>query len=387
VTEYFLFIASAFVSAIVNLAGALARRAPERVLIVKLDHAGDLVLATPAIRALRAAHPGARIDALVASGSRFVVQGSPHLTALHTYDSSRFRRGPKAERAGERPPFAILREVARSRYDTIVELRGDWWTLLLPFLSGATRRVDRGSVRLRDWTGRRGPTAGGTARGPTRAPLHEVETNLEVVRPLGGDVRAREGRPEVFPSAKAREGAKTALRAAGADLDRPIVCIHPGASWRPRAWRPERFAAVADWIQDHYHAQVVVLGSAEERDIEEAVRASSNGARCFYLVGTLSREEVVAVIARCALFVGNDSGLAHIAAACGVPSVVLFGPQNPNRFRPWGERSLVLHHPVPCYPCRQITCVRPESPCVNLIDVEEVKARVTELLGPPEPRS
>ena len=382
-TEYVLLLASACVSAIVNLAGALARRSPARILVVKLDHVGDVVLATPALRALRTAHPAARIDALVASGSRFVVQGSPHLTALHTYDSRRFRRGPKAPRAGDRAPLEILREVARSRYDTIVDLRGDWWTLLLPFLSGATRRVDRGSVRLGDWTGRRRP--GRRPAGP--APLHEVETNLEIVRRLTGDPVAREARPEVFPSAKAREGAKIALRAAGVDPSAPIVCLHPGASWRPRAWRPERFAAVADWIQEHYHAQVVVLGSAEEHDIEEAVRASSQGAKCFFLVGALSREEVVALIARSVLFVGNDSGLAHLAAACNVPSVVLFGPQNPNRFRPWADRSLVLHHPVPCYPCRQITCVRPESPCVNLIDVEEVKARVIELLGPPGSRS
>ena len=380
-TEYALFLASACVSGIVNLAGRLRRKPLARILVVKLDHAGDVVLATPAIRALREAHPAARIDALVAPGSRFIVQGSPRLTALHVYDSSRFRRGAKPAPPADRSPFSILREVARSRYDTIVELRGDWWTLLLPFLSGATRRVDRGSIRLRDWVGRRRP-----GRRVSRAPLHEAETNLEVVRPLTGATGPQDARPEVFPSAKAREGVRRVLRAAGADPDGPIVCVHPGASWRPRAWRPERFAAVADWIQEHYHAAVVHVGSAEERDIEAAVRASSKGVRGFWLAGALSREEVVALIARSSLFVGNDSGLAHIAAACGVPSVVLFGPQNPNRFRPWAARSLVLHHPVPCYPCRQIRCVRPESPCVNLIDVEEVKSRVVELLGTPEPR-
>jgi len=382
VTEYALFLASACVSGIGNLAGRFRRKPPARILVVKLDHAGDVVLATPAIRALRQAHPAARIDALVATGSRFIVQGSPRLTTIHVYDSDRFRRGPKPAAWTDRTPLEVLREVARSRYDAIVELRGDWWTLLLPLLCGATRRVDRGTIRLLDWTRRRRP-----GRGASRAPLHEVETNLEIVRPLTGPTRPEDARPEVFPSAKAREGVRRALCAAGADPDGPLVCFHPGASWRPRAWRPERFAAVADWIQEHYHAQVVHVGSAEERDIEAAVRASSSGARGIWLAGELSREEVVALIARSALFVGNDSGLAHIAAACGIPSVVLFGPQNPNRFRPWAARSVVLHHPVPCYPCRQVVCVRPESPCVNLIDVEEVKSRVIELLGPPQPRS
>ena len=380
-SEYLLILASALVSGVISLAGRFRRRSPERVLVVKLDHAGDVVLATPAIRALREALPNARIDALVAPGSRFIVQGNPRLTALHVYDSGRYRRGAKPGSPADRGPIAVLTDVARSRYDTIVELRGDWWTLLLPFLCGASRRLDRGTVRLRDWIGRRRPGAKAS-----RAPIHEVETNLEIVRPLTGPAQAEDARPELFPSAKAREGARQALRAAGADPDAPIVCLHPGASWRPRAWRPERFGAVADWIQEHYHAQVVTVGSADEGDIEAAVRASSSGGRGFWLAGALSREEVVALIAGSSLFVGNDSGLAHIAAACGVPSVVLFGPQNPSRFRPWAARSLVLHHPVPCYPCRQIRCVRPESPCVNLIDVEEVKSRVIELLGPPHPR-
>ena len=374
-TEYALFLASAFVSRLVNLAGLRRRRPVSRILVVKLDHAGDVVLATPAIRALRAAFPTARIDALVAPGSRFVVEGSPRLTALHVYDSDRFRRGPKP--ASARAPFYVLRDVARSRYDAIVELRGDWWTLLLPFLCDATRRIDRGSVRVRNWFRRR--------RNPDGAgrPLHEVETNIEVLRPWTAVTPSGDTRPEIFPSAKAREGLRVALRAAGADPEGPIVCMHPGASWRPRAWRPERFAAVADWIQEHYHAQVVQVGSEDERDIEAAIRSSSRGANGFWLTGVLSREEVVALIARSMLFIGNDSGLAHIAAACDVPSVVLFGPQNPNRFRPWSPRSLVLHHPVPCYPCRQTVCVRPENPCVNLIEVEEVKSRVIELLGRP----
>jgi predicted lipopolysaccharide heptosyltransferase III len=375
-SDYLLLLCSACVSPVVNLLGRLRRPRAPRVLVVKLDHVGDVVLATPAIRALREALPQVPIDVLIASGSTVALEGNPSIDRILHYDSPRFRRGA---RAGGPRPLRVIRDVARGRYSTIVELRGDWWTLLLPFLAGASRRVDRGTVRIREWFTRRASRAG-----RMRPILHEVETNLEVVRPLL-DHRVTE-RPalEIFPSDSARESIIRKLEAIGVDFRSPIVCIHPGAAWRPRAWRPERFAAVADWIQEHYHAQVLFVGSSEERDIEAAVRASVKGRRAFWLAGELTWQELTALLERARLLIGNDSGPAHVAAALGIPAVVLFGPQEPDRFRPWSDRSVVLHHRMHCCPCRQDVCVHPENPCVNLIEIEEVKAHVRRILGPPE---
>jgi ADP-heptose:LPS heptosyltransferase len=93
--------------------------------------------------------------------------------------------------------------------------------------------------------------------------------------------------------------------------------------------------------------------------------------------------ETAALIEHSALFLGNDSGIAHVAAACGTPVIALFGPQDPRRFRPWSERTMVLHKVAPCFPCAQITCVFPHNPCVNLITVQEAMRCVTAVLGPP----
>ena len=375
--EYALLFASAVVSVVVNAFGSLRRsQAPERILVVKLDHPGDLVLALPAIEALRESHPDAVIDALVAPGSAFVLAESSAVNRVLTYESPRYRRGPR----GERSP--ALGTIVRDRYTTVVELRGDPATLRLPFRCGARRRVDRGTVRLLDWLARR------MDGGP---PLHEVETNLRILRPLlESEIRerVRDATPEraplelaVVPEAERSLARK--LESAGADLTEPIACIHPGASWRPRAWDPARFAAVADWIRDHYHAQVVFVGSDDERDIETSVRASTEGGRTFWLTGAISWDELHALLARSMLFVGNDSGPAHLAAAAGTPSVVLFGPQDPRRFGPWSARTLVLHHRAPCWPCAQTRCVRPERPCVNDIQVSEVTAAIARLLQLP----
>ncbi len=372
--EYALLAASAVVSAAANLAGALrpsSRRAPRRILVVKLDHLGDVITATPALRTLRDAHPEAHIDLLVAPAVAPLFEEGPLVNRVVPYESPRYRRGP------------ALQETASSlrgeRYDTIVELRGDWRTLWLPFRVGAVRRLDRGSVRVRDWLARR--FAPRLRR--SGAPLHEVESNFEVVRPLlPANAPATPPAAEVHISFPAHESLEWRLAEADIDPRRPIVTIHPGAFWRPRAWLPDRFAAIADWVAEHYDAQVVLIGSAVERDVEAAVRGRVGKARALSMFGTLRLPELAALLQRSSLLIGNDSGVAHLAAACGTPTVALFGPQDPRRFRPWSDRAIALHHPVPCFPCAQVRCVHPELPCVNLIEISEVQAAVRRLLGP-----
>jgi len=365
--EYVLFVLSAAVSSVVNAFGRLRGRSePSRILVVKLDHLGDVILATPAVRALHEGHPGASIDVLVHPAAVAGVAHHPAVHAVLTYRSPRFSRDGTADDSSR------LREIARTRYDTIVELRGDERTLLLPFWTGARRRVDRGTVRLRNKAWR--------ALGRARV-LHEVETNLETVRPLV-DASATRARVEVDPGPEA--AASLARKLDGYRLSEArLVVLHAGAAWRPRAWRPERFGAVADWILGHYDAQVVLVGSEDERDVENAVRRSMREDRALAMTGALTLEELTALLGRSALFIGNDSGPAHLAAACGVPSIVLFGPQDPRRFGPWSERTQVLHHPVACFPCRQTVCVMAEDPCVNRNEVADVIARARDMLGPP----
>jgi len=372
VNEYALLLASALVSALTNLLG-YARRgpAPRRILVVKLDHLGDVITATPALRALREAHPAAEIDLLLSPSVAPLFEGTQLATRVLAYDSPRYRRGPAL------PGADPLREAAHARYDAIVELRGDWRTLSLPFRTWARRRVDRGTVRLSDWIGRRM----GRRRG--HAPLHEAETNYEIVRPLLPPAALRPPPAEIHLRSGADDAMTRRLAEAGVDLSRPIVCIHPGASWRPRAWLPERFAAIADWVAEHYHAQIVLLGSTEERGVEAAVLGHVRNGYVASLFGTLPLPEVAALLKSSRLLIGNDGGIAHLAAACGTPTVALFGPQDPRRFKPWSDRSIALHHPVHCFPCAQIRCVHPELPCVNLIEVAEVEAAVRALLGPP----
>ena len=379
--EYWLLLASALVSSVTNLVGLPRRpRPPRRILVVKVDHLGDAITAIPALRALRDAYPEATIDLVLSPSVAPLFHRTPLANRVLSYESPVFRRNGAPPDGSAAP----LHEVVRERYDTIVELRGDRNTLALAFRTGAVRRVDRGTVRLRDWIGRRL-----FASRRARPPLHEVETNFAIVEPLLRDAGAAAASsasapgpiPEIHVTAEADRSMRAALESAGLDPAAPFIALHPGAAWRPRAWRAERFAELADRLAASHKLPFVVVGLAAERDIERAMRAAVREARVAWLFGVLSLSEIAALLRASRLFIGNDSGLAHLAAACGTPVIALFGPQDPRRFAPWSTRTRTLHHRVPCFPCDQTICVRPELPCVNLIEVTEVEAAARAVLG------
>ena len=163
------------------------------------------------------------------------------------------------------------------------------------------------------------------------------------------------------------------------DAEEDARLIQLGATWGPRAWRAERFGAVAAALRAAYDASIVVIGAAEDSALRAAYVAGGGPEESASFFGTLSIPAVGALLRRAGLFVGSDGGMAHLAAACGTPSLVLFGPQNPARFAPRGTDIAVLHRPVECFPCAQVVCVRPENPCVNLTTVEEAVAAAKRL--------
>jgi lipopolysaccharide heptosyltransferase II len=374
--EYLRLLASAVISAVVDLLGVFRRRRPPKLLVIKLDHLGDVVTATPVFRSLRAEFPDVPIHALVGPWARGLLAQSPFIDRVLVYESLRFRR--RDTRADPRPPFRVMLEASAERYTHVIELRGDSWTLLLPFLTGARRRVDRGTVRLDRWLARRWLPWGSPVW--AREPLHEVMTNLDVLRLLYEDPEPTPNRVEIFLAEEDRALVAVRLRALGI-IEAPLITIHPGASWRPRAWRPERFAEVGRQLLARYDVHVLYVGTAEDVDIRDRISALLPDRRAHFLFDW-RLTETAALIERSALFIGNDSGLAHIAAACGTPVIALYGPQDPRRFGPWSERAIVHHKPVPCFPCKQTVCVVPHNPCVNLIFVDEVMRSAETVLRP-----
>jgi predicted lipopolysaccharide heptosyltransferase III len=340
--------------------------AVRRVLVVKLRYIGDVLLCTPVFRGLREAFPRASICALVNAGTEAVLQHHPDVDEVLLVN----RPDAKVWAGGRywADQFRLVRRLREHRFDLALDLTDGDRAAFLTWASGARLRVGYNREgRLRGRAYHRVVPVGSGSR-------HAVVANLEALRVLGLPGRA------VAPSL----GLPSAVEAAAGDLltrkgaarDRDRVLIHPGARWWFKAWPTERFAALADGIAEEVGAEVIIGGGPGDMAAAEAIRSRMRRpAIC--LAGETSVLQLAAVLKHCRLFVGNDNGPMHIAAAVRTPVVALFGPTDPAEWGPWGEGHVVLYKGVDCRECwRRGTCGRGEENCLRQITVDEAMVAV-----------
>lgn len=192
----------------------------------------------------------------------------------------------------------------------------------------------------------------------------------------------------VVPEA-AQASADALLRDAGIAPGEPVLAIHPGSGLYSvaRRWFPDRFAAVADTLAARHGLRVALLGSADERALADEVIGRMR-APAVNLAGRTSLDKLGGVLRRCALLIGNDAGVAHLAPAVGTPVVAIFGPFNHHTWHPLG-RALVVRAdpPLPCMPCVNRGFSRgypegcPPRYCLQEVTPEMVVAAAEQLLG------
>ncbi len=366
--EYAFFIASALVSLLVNARGWFSRRPVRKILVFKLDHLGDVVTATPALSHLRALHPEAEITGVIGPWARPLMKAHPALDRILIYASPEYIRGAPLRVAPN------LSTVLRSRsYDLIVGLRDDRASLAYAARSGAGKRVDRGTVRIRmkikRWAARLGFD-------PGFIPTHEVETNLCIVghcEPPGSGVR-----PSLPIAGQALEWFQRERPGLVGDVE-TFAVIHPGAASPLRKWPRDRFVQVARWLRDGRGLGVIITGSREEAEETESI-AEEVGIGAASVARSSDLEKTVAVISQASALVSVDTGIMHVGTAVGTPVVALIGPQDPRRFGPFGPDHIVLYGGLPCSPCSQKDCERGNPECMEAISPDDVIAALTEIL-------
>ena len=155
------------------------------------------------------------------------------------------------------------------------------------------------------------------------------------------------------------------------ETKKPIIGIAPGATYGPaKRWFPDRFAAVADKLDEHFSSQGIILGGKIDWEVAQEVQNLAR-AKLINLAGKTTLREAIYLISRCRLFISNDSGLMHISGALNIPTIALFGSTNPVTTAPAGNKSTIVHREVSCSPCLKETCPT-DFRCMRLISVEDV---------------
>jgi heptosyltransferase-3 len=339
---------------------------PSRILVVRTDRLGDVVLTLPVLSTLRRRFPGARIAMLAGRYAGAIAEGFPALDEMLWYDDP-----------GRTLPFRVMvARIRRQRFDVAIIVHPTLRLALLALFSRIPVRIGTGYRFYSFLFNRRVYTHRKTAE------RHEAEYNLDLLTPLGCSElppRPLDIRLDIPP--EAREGARVLLERSG--VRGPFVVIHPGSGGSAREWPLGNFTLLARLIIERTNLTVVTTGTEPESALgDEIARAVPVGV--VNLAGKLSLKELAALLEKASLLVSHSTGPLHVAVAVGTPVVGLF-PQipvmGPRRWGPYTDNARVL---VPRKPedCSECTGKRGDPcACMASIGVDEVFSAARQLLG------
>ncbi len=343
----------------------LPQKGIERVLIRGTNWIGDVVMTLPAVAAVRKTWPKARISVLAKPWVAEVYRLSADVDDVIVFQEP-------GRHAGIGGKFRLAGELRNEGFDCAILLQNAIEAAIIAVLAVIPLRAGYNS------DGRGVLLTHAVRRTKAIRQVHQIDYYIEMVRALGCTSAGRD--VHLRPGEDYDGLARALFSRFGIDENRPIIGIAPGAAYGPaKKWFPERFAAVADRLSGDSGAQMILFGSAGDRESTATVQGSARHP-LIDIAGMTNLKEAIALIARCSLFISNDSGLMHVAGALGVPTIAIFGSTNPVTTSPVGERSVVIHHDLDCSPCLKPVCPT-DFRCMEMIGVEEVYAAARKLLA------
>ena len=334
------------------------------VLIRGTNWIGDVVMTLPAVAAIRKTLPQARISVLAKPWVAEVYRLLPDVDEVIVFEEPGRHEGLQGK-------LRLARELRRAGFDLAILLQNAIEAAIITRLAGIPLRAGYNS------DGRGLLLTHSVQRTRAIRQVHQIDYYLEMVKALGGTPAGRDAR--LHPGADDAEIAEKIAGTFGIGAGRPLIGVAPGAAYGPaKKWFPERFAVVVDRLIDEAGGQAILFGSGGDRGSTAEVQRNARHP-LVDIAGKTNLQEAIALIARCNLFLSNDSGLMHVAGALGVPTVAIFGSTNPATTSPVGKRSVVIHRDVPCSPCLKPVCPT-DFRCMELIGVEEVYAAAWKLL-------
>jgi ADP-heptose:LPS heptosyltransferase len=344
-----------------------------RILIVRLRSIGDIILLTPTLRLLKAWRPDLRVSVMVEARFRELLQGNPAVEEILTPGEGSGARKLLAR-------LAVVRSLRRRRFSLCVNLHGGPTSRFLARWSGVPWRVGFAHYRGASLYNVLVPDARTILNQPS---LHTAEHQAAAFFYLGLPPQEIP-RAEVFCGLAQAEWWRRVCARLGVAPGQPYAIIQPTASYKTKEWSAEGFARVGEHLEKRAGVTPVYSCGPGETAVLEAVE-KSRGAPVRRLDG-LSLAQFAAALAEARIFVGNDSGPAHLAAALGRPVVVIFGSSSSPIWGPWPQReggaARVVQNPFPCNPCPGDRCYQFAQPeCILSVRLEQVKNAVDEVLA------
>lgn len=346
----------------------------KNILCVRLDSLGDVLMTTPAIRALKESGRERRMTLLTSPAGASVAALVPEIDSVLVYEAPWLKA--TAPRADSQPEYVMADQLRQMAFDAAVIFtvysQNPLPSAFLCYLADIPLRLahcrENPYQLLTTWL---------PESEPDKLLRHEVRRQLDLVAAVG--CRTTDERMSLRRPAHARRRVEALLGELGLQQDRPWVVIHPGASAPSRRYPPESFAAVARQLVLEKGWPLVFTGTGGEVDLVEGIRRAAN-VPAYSLAGQLNLGEMVALVSLAPLLIANNTGPAHIAAAVGTPVVDLYALTNPQHM-PWAVSSRVLFHNVPCKYCYKSVCPEGHHNCLRLVTPESVVQAAAELLA------
>ncbi|HEY9718375.1 MAG TPA: glycosyltransferase family 9 protein [Trichormus sp.] len=338
----------------------------KRILVIRYRFIGDTILTGPFLKNLRAAYKDAVIDVLVGPQSGEVLTGCPYVNELIEFDTTRFHKYDSG--SGATKSFWSYVHLLRARkYDLVFVLKRSWSSAVLALLTGAAQRVGYAN---------QGRQILLTRSVAWNSHQHEVQSTLDVLRCAGIPIvdDALEG--------WVSDQEQSEIRSLVPQLvpNQNGVLIHAAAAHPDKIYPSELWAKVIQRLHERFQLVPYFTGAARDVELYEQLQQLS-GVAGVNLAGKLSLRQSMALYKNMQLAVCVDSGPAHLAAAVGTPTAAIFGPTDPERWRPYGPKTMAIYdETLPCRPCHyKKTCT--DRPCLTQLDPERIVAGCANLLA------
>ena len=326
-------------------------------------HIGNLVVSLPAIHALIKHFQGKKFYLIIDKAYREIVESIISQEHITFYPRKQFNTASYLRRALSYIDF--MHTIRKMQPDIAIDLQGGHASSLITLFSGASTRVARSLTHR--------PYAYNVKVNLSEG-KHKAYSYIEIAAAVGAPVSENVYR---LQSTRARRvSLENKLRNIGLGPERPLITVHPGVGRLQKLWPVSGFATIADWLAAREYQVVFIGGPGELERTSEIISLLSH--QTYNLVGILSLGELMALFESSSLFLGNDSGPMHLAAAMGTPVVAMFGYADETRWGPRCEKSIVLRGQERCQDCSRKECQDPK--CINTLSPDAVKSAIETLL-------